>query len=600
MCTDSYVCTCEVSKFGSKIPEGSSMTLYKALWFELDTKQRIEEIARRRADNETFEKIAKDLLGTTSKKSTIWSWAKRNMERRDLYPSIKQLPVDPYRKFSEVEQWVMYDRIDSLFPQLNAITTHILAEITRLITEQEKTRLINTEKFSKTAGFLDELEKRMVASIQRNLSAFRVQSSVAPSPPRASVGGAPPPPPPSGTAIAPPVPGPAGTMADLRTDFEEMNMEEISALPPDFLEALTPTDRGRIQSRVKELKMIAKMDPDERETYLKKKREEKERADASEGLGSSLTSMLDDDNSLFARMRRSADESGVSGTGTFGKFTTEYYYIYCIACGKTNRSEDEALDHCEYCQADIEHLVADEEKSDYSFFECLTHKKSEYVDLNYTRGTPIVILSRWKTPIGADNDSHGCPPDQIRDITGSVQSKADPDKQFSHYLAQIRLYTQLKLLPDLLPHFQVLLETIQEIPDSSTKEAAITNVHTLLASITGILLWITDRNVAEGVQGYAEIQDRIDNLQKDIEPLTDSESPQELRKASDIGSVISKADQLLNRFTQIILEIESELIIPSKWKCSSCENVFEVKDRNTSPDKCEACGKIITKLIPVK
>lgn len=307
MCTDSYVCTCEVSKFGSKIPEGSSMTSYKALWFKLDTKQRIEEIARRRADNETFEKIAKDLLGTTSKKSTIWSWAKRNMERRDLYPSIKQLPVDPYRKFSEVEQWVMYDRIDSLFPQLNAITTHILAEITRLITEQEKTRLINTEKFSKTAGFLDELEKRMVASIQRNLSAFRVQSSVAPSPPRASVGGAPPPPPPSGTAIAPPVPGPAGTMADLRTDFEEMNMEEISALPPDFLEALTPTDRGRIQSRVKELKMIAKMDPDERETYLKKKREEKERADASEGLGSSLTSMLDDYNSLFARMRRSAD-----------------------------------------------------------------------------------------------------------------------------------------------------------------------------------------------------------------------------------------------------------------------------------------------------
>ncbi|MHA1944971.1 MAG: hypothetical protein ACW97W_02615 [Candidatus Hodarchaeales archaeon] len=575
------------------------MASERALWFELTKEERIQEIARRRADNETFEMIAKDLLGNKGKKSTIWSWAKRNMERRDLYPSIKQLPVDPYRKFSEVEQWIMYDRIDSLFPQLNAITTHILAEITRLITQQEKTRLINTEKFSQTAGFLDELEKRMVASIQRNLSAFRIQSSVAPSPPRISVGSAPPPPPPSSTAFAPPVPGPAGTMADLRTDFEEMSMEEISALPPDFLEALTPTDRGRIQSRVKELKMIAKMDPDEREAYLTKKQEAKERAEASEGLGSSLTSMLDDDNSLFARMRRSADESGVSGTGTFGKFTTEYYYIYCIACGKTNRSEDESLDHCEYCQADIEHLVADEEKSDYSFFECLSHKKSESVDLNYTRGTPIVILSRWKTPIGEDSDAHGCPPDQIRDISSSVQSKADPDKQFSHYLAQIRLYTQLKLLPDLLPHFQVLLDTIQDIPDSSSKENAISNVHTLLASITGILSWITDRTVAEGVQGYGEIQDRIDNLQKDIVPLTDSESPQELRKASDIGSVISKADQLLNRFTQIILEIESELIIPSKWKCSSCENVFEVKDRIASPDKCEACGKIITQLLPV-
>jgi rRNA maturation endonuclease Nob1 len=574
----------------------------KAPWFELNKKERIAEISRRRSKNETFENIAEALLGTPTKKSTVWSWAKRNMERRDLYPSIQQLPSDPYRKFTEVEQWTMYDRIEYLYPQLNAITTHILEEITRVVEQQEKFREINTEKFSKTAGFLDELEKRIQASIQRNLATFRVQSAAAPSPPRTSFGAAPPPPPPPSTGFSPgalPVPGPAGTMADLRTDFEEMEMEEISALPPDFLEALTPTDRGRIQSRVKELKMIAKMDPDEREAYLKKKLEEKERAEASEGLGSSLTSMLDDDNSLFARMRRSADESGVSGTGTFGKFTTEYYYIYCIACGKTNRSEDEALDHCEYCQADIEHLVADEEKSDYSFFECLTHKKSEYVDLNYTRGTPIVILSRWKTPIGKDTDSHGCPPDQIRDITSSVQSKADPDKQFSHYLAQIRLYTQLKLLPDLLPHFQVLLDTIQEIPDSSSKEVAITNVHTLLASITGILLWITDRNVAEGVQGYGEIQDRIDNLQKDIEPLSDSESPQELRKASDIGSVISKADQLLNRFTQIILEIESELIIPSKWKCSSCDNVFELKDRNASPDKCEACGKIITQLLPV-
>jgi len=560
------------------------MTVSKAIWFTLSKEQRIEEISLRRNDNQTFEQIANDLLGNPRKKSTIWSWAKRNMERRDLYPSIKQLPVDPYRKFSEVEQWIMYDRIDSLFPQLNAITTHILAEISRMVDQQERSRQINTENFMQTAGFLDELEKRMVASIQRNLASFRVQSSVAPTPPRISVGGAPPPPPIPGSAIAPPVPGPAGTMSDLRTDFEEMNMDEISALPPDFLEALTPTDRGRIQSRVKELKMISKMDPDEREAYLKTKQEEKERADASEGLGSSLTSMLDDDNSLFARMRRSADESGVSGTGTFGKFTTDYQFIYCIACGKTNRSEDDqTLEQCEYCHADVGHLVADEEKSDYSYYECLFHKKSEYVDLNYSRGTPIVILSRWKTPIGENNDSHDCPPDQIRDITSSVQSKADPDKQFSHYLAQIRLYTQLKLLPDLLPHFHVLLDTIQDIPDSSSKEVAITNVHTLLASITGILAWITDRTIAEGVKDYGEIQDRIDNLLKDIEPLTDSESPQELRKASDIGSVISKADQLLNRFTQIILEIESELIIPSRWKCSSCDNVFELKDRTDSP-----------------
>ncbi|MHA1541621.1 MAG: hypothetical protein ACTSQH_01425, partial [Candidatus Hodarchaeales archaeon] len=83
--------------------KGSTMASVKALWFELDKKERLQELVRRRAINETFEKIAKDLLGDARKKSTIWSWAKRNMERRDLYPSIKQLPSDPLRKFSEVE-----------------------------------------------------------------------------------------------------------------------------------------------------------------------------------------------------------------------------------------------------------------------------------------------------------------------------------------------------------------------------------------------------------------------------------------------------------------------------------------------------------------
>jgi hypothetical protein len=578
------------------------MTESKAIWFTLSREQRIEEVINRRLANETFEKMAEELLNDKGKKSTIWSWAQRNLERSDIYPALKSFTPDTFKKFGEVEQWIMYDVLQYLFPRLDAMTEHILAEVTNIVVDQKAS-------FSKTAGFLDDLEQRITASIQRNLQSFRIQagrtmpgtSSVSqpPIPPRPLPGRAAPPPPPPGTGVLMPGSVSPGSMSDLRTDFEDMSMEEISALPPDFLEALTPADRGRIQSRVKELKMIAKMDPAEREAYLKKKEEEKERSEASEGLGSSLTTMLDDDDSLFARMRRSADESGVSGTGTFGKFTTDYYYIFCIACGKTNRSEDETIDTCEYCQADAEHLVSDEEKSNFTYFECLTHKKSEYVDLNYTRGSPITILSRWKTPVGSENDPHGCPSDQIRDITSSVQSKADPDKQFSHYLTLIRLYTQLKLLPDLLPHFQVLLDTIQDIPDSSSKEEAITNVHTLLASITGIFSWITDRTIFEGLKDYGEIQDRIDNLLKDIEPLTDSESPQELRKASDIGSVISKADQLLNRFSQIILEIESELITPSRWKCSSCDNVFELKDRNDSPEKCEACGKIITKLLPV-
>ena len=158
----------------------------------------------------------------------------------------------------------------------------------------------------------------------------------------------------------------------------------------------------------------------------------------------------------------------------------------------------------------------------------------------------------------------------------------------------------MKLQPDLKPLFNQLAFTIQKLPDSLSKETAISNIYELMDNILAIIAWITERNVIEALSNYAEIQATIDNLILDIDPLRDSESPQELRKASDIGSVTSKADQLLNKFIAIILQIESEIIIPSQWKCTSCNNVFEVRDRNKTPEKCEACGKIITQLVPVK
>ncbi len=576
-----------------------AMTATDAVWYSLSKEDRKKELVQRRLDNQTFEQIAEELLGDRKKKSTIWSWAQRNMDNNEIYPTLRALSPETFKKFGEVEQWIMYDVLQYLFPRLDAMTEHLLTEVRKTLDRQEKLRADQKIKFEQTAGFLDKLEQRVMDSIQRNLQTVRIQASSAPTPPRPMVGGAPPPPPPPGSVLVPSSTVPAGTMAALRTDFEEMSMKEITALPPDFLEALTPVDRGRIQNRVKELKMIEKMSPEEREEYLRKKEEEKVRSEAAEGLGSSLTAMLDDDDSLFARMRRSADESGVSGTGTFGKFTTEYTYIYCIACGKTNRSEEDSIDECGYCQADSEHLVADDDKSNYNYYECLAHKAQEYVDLDYTRGKQIVILSRWKSPIGETSAQHNCPPDQIREITTAIMSKADPDKQFSYYLSLFRLYIQLKLQPDLKPLFEQLSTTIQKLPDSASKEIAITDTYELMDHILAVIAWITERNVIEALPNYAEIQAIIDNLVLDIDPLRDAESPQELRKASDIGSVTSKADQLLNKFTAIILQIESEIVIPSQWKCTSCNNIFKVKDRNKTPEKCESCGKIITKLLPV-
>ena len=143
------------------------------------------------------------------------------------------------------------------------------------------------------------------------------------------------------------------------------------------------------------------------------------------------------------------------------------------------------------------------------------------------------------------------------------------------------------------------MRTIQKIPDSSSKDIAVETSYQLFDEILVILEWISEKNIAESFEGYGEIQSLMDNLKIDIEPLRDSESPQELRKASDVGSVASKADQILNKFATIILKVEKELIIPSRWKCSTCNNVFEVKDRNKIPESCESCGKILTQLLPV-
>lgn len=576
------------------------MSKPQSIWFQLNPEQRKDEIIIRRRNNQSFAQIAEDLLGSAKNKSTIWSWAKRNLEGAEIYPRMAAMPSEPYRSFSEAEQWIMFDYVTSLFPRLDALSEHLLVEIDRILNDQQK-------RFRQTAGFLDELENRVIEAIRRNTASLSTRvtmatvSSASLSPPRVSTLGAPPPPPPP-----PGVPLPAqavltpGTIQELRTDFENMTMEEITALPQDFLESLSPVDRGQVQARVKELRMIEKMSPEERAEYLQKKQEEKERSEAQEGLGTSLTSMLDDSDSLFARMRRAADDSQVSGTGTFGKFMTEYIYFYCFSCGKMNRSEDEDVPECEYCGASPDLLVPDDVKSDYDYWECLTMKRKEIVDLSYSRGKQIAIRSRWKSPKGEMTNPLDCGLDDRREITTAVEIKADPDKQFSHYLTLLRLYTQLPLKGDLTPHIVNLNDAIQNFPDVASIEVGVLLAETILDKILLLLKWIDSQKIIKDHPQAIDLNKQIENLQKDIQLLQDKESPQELQKSSDIGQIGNKLDQLLNKFTAILTQLESELLMPSKWKCSHCDEIFGIKNRFNVPDHCQSCGKIITKLEPVK
>ncbi|MFW9904363.1 MAG: hypothetical protein ACFFFH_08535 [Candidatus Thorarchaeota archaeon] len=565
----------------------------QAPWFQMSLDQRQEEIKKRRRNNESFAQIAESLLGNPKNKSTIWSWAKRNLTDTEIYPKMANFPSEPYGTFSDVEQWVMFDIMSSLFPRLDAMSEHLLIEIQKIYTEQK-------EKFKTTAGFLDDLEERIMGAIGRVSRTIPITSlsSTPPPVPRRSGHGAPPPPP--GSALPPQEGVPPGSMGKLRTDFEEMTMGEITSLPQDFLEALTPSDRNRLQERVKELKKIEKMTPEEREAYLRKKLEEKEREEAAEGLGGTLTAMLDDSDSLFARMRQAADDSQVSGSGTFGKFTTEYTYFYCFACGKMNRTEEEEpISMCVHCNAGLDQLVQDAKKSDYSYWECLSAKKREPVDLNYTRGKQIVVKSRWKVPTGEKLSNEICPTKDARDITSAVLVKSDPDKQFSHYITLLRMYTQLNLQGDLRTYLQDFSDEIQKIPDILSREAAIHQTTVILDKVEFLLNWLQSRNIIQAVPDSKEVQIQINNLTQDLKLLRDPESPQELKRTSEVGQISSKIDQILNRFTSMFLRLESELLAPSRWKCSECENIFEVKDRFNIPELCGACGKIITKLEPV-
>ncbi len=144
-----------------------------------------------------------------------------------------------------------------------------------------------------------------------------------------------------------------------------------------------------------------------------------------------------------------------------------------------------------------------------------------------------------------------------------------------------------------------LSDEIQKLPDIVTKEDAIFRVTVVLDQVNFILEWLDTRDIIKAVSASEEIQIQFKNLTQDLRLIQDPDSPQMLRKASEVGQIGSKVDQILNRFISLFMQLEPELLSASRWKCSECTNVFEVKDRFDVPERCGSCGKIITKLVPV-
>ncbi|MHA2294649.1 MAG: hypothetical protein ACXAEU_19730 [Candidatus Hodarchaeales archaeon] len=538
------------------------MEIRKISWSDLDYEQRRIEVLNRRKNKESWADIAEALTGSRAKKSIIFQWAKRNISTFDLKKAEGEIVLHP--DFSDGDRWEMYDLINKLFPQLNAVVEHLLHEIKNLQEEQQK-------KFYLTAGFLDTIEERLTKSIKASMPKVIVQQSSSypargatgtggPPPPPGATRGTGPPPPPSGTgSLGPPPPGttPQSSVAQsgtLKTDFEEMTMDEIKALPPDFLEVLTPTDKGRIQARVKELKTLAKMTPEQLEEYLEKKRKEKELEEASTGLGDSLKSMLGDQDSLFAKMKRAAEGSAISGSGTFGQFATDFIYSYCYSCCKSIRNEDEAAVECSYCGAGKELVVEEEERMNYSFYECLDCKLKEKVDPTFSRGSPIIITSRWKITGNKKPKSHSCGSSNIRDITAAVRTMEDPDKQFAYYLAILRKNLQLKMSGKLQEFIEPIQVILQSAPDLLKYKEALTTLEETMKMLMFFCQWLKSCDDCGNID--TNVLSDAEHLLVNLNELQEEESPQHYKKMNETNQVTAKIDQLIGLFIPIVETIK--------------------------------------------
>ncbi|MFW9995251.1 MAG: hypothetical protein ACFFD4_24660 [Candidatus Odinarchaeota archaeon] len=539
----------------------------ETLWEKLDKEQRQQEILKRRKNKESWADIADALTGSRIKKGSIWSWANRNIPLDELRKAENGLKLTP--TLTEEDQWLMFDQImHNLFPRLDAVVVHLLTEFKKLQEEQRKIQEEQQKKFILTASFLDSIEERLSRSIKANMTGMVVPASYqASSSSTGMTAGSPPPPPknvpPPAGSTAPPPPSGSGSVpapTTIRTDFENMSLEEINTLPPDFLVSLSTIDRGRIQERVKELKYIARLSPEEREDYLEKKRKEKELEEASTGLGDSLKAMLDDSDSLFAKMKRAAEDSEIKGKGTFGQFTTDFIYSYCFSCGKTIRNEDVVATACPFCGGQEELVVAEEEKTGYRYFECLDCKFKEAVNPSFTRGSPVIITSRWKVVgTGKAPSSHDCGSANIRDITASVLTKEDPDKQFAYNLTFLRSYLQSDIAKNLLHLLKPVNDTLQRVPDITTRNEGIVSLEKMMEQLRACFAWLKKSGSFDRLE--KSVRTDIEHLLEDLAELNNKDSPQHYMKMNETNQLTAKIEQLMTLFTAILEKTKKHFMI---------------------------------------
>jgi hypothetical protein len=157
----------------------------------------------------------------------------------------------------------------------------------------------------------------------------------------------------------PPPPPPQPVIADFvditnlaNITFSRLTMEELKSFTYEILSQLSLQQRNQYTSRLKELKLIEQMTPEEKATYLRN-REQKNQHSVDQ---QSVIASLDDSSSpLFKKMREQAEKSSLVGKGTLGVLESKVIFVHCYNCNKSNKITENEEAICEFCDSPLNH-----------------------------------------------------------------------------------------------------------------------------------------------------------------------------------------------------------------------------------------------------
>ncbi len=157
--------------------------------------------------------------------------------------------------------------------------------------------------------------------------------------------------------VSPPPPPPQPAIADFvditnlaNITFSNLTMEELKSFTHEILSRLSLQQRNQYTSRLKELKLIEQMTPDEKATYLRKKEQMNQHSVDRQ----SVIASLDDSSSpLFKKMREQAEKSSLVGKGTLGVLEAKVVYVHCYNCNNSNKIVENEDVNCEFCNSPL-------------------------------------------------------------------------------------------------------------------------------------------------------------------------------------------------------------------------------------------------------